>query len=392
MPTDCLPPLSLYIHIPWCVRKCPYCDFNSHKAGAELPEAAYVAAVLADMAQEQPFTHNRPLTSIFFGGGTPSLFSAHAIGALLEGAERCFGFAPDIEITLEANPGTAEQQRFAGYRAAGVNRLSLGVQSFNPKQLAHLGRIHSGAEAQAAVIMARRAGIDNFNLDLMHGLPDQTPADAAEDLRQALALEPNHLSWYQLTIEPNTEFFRRPPTLPVEDTLADIQDAGAAALREAGLGQYEISAYAKPGKAARHNLNYWQFGDYVGVGAGAHGKLSHLHEGRLAMVRRWKTRTPEHYLQRAGQPPQPGSHFSFAASTEPLAPADLPLEFMMNALRLSAGVEASLFEARTGLSLKALEPTLGRLRDQGLITPDRLQATPLGSRFLNRLLLAFEPE
>nr|WP_221197136.1 radical SAM family heme chaperone HemW [Simiduia aestuariiviva] len=387
-----MPPLSLYIHIPWCVRKCPYCDFNSHKAGHSLPEQDYVRAVLADMDDERAAIGNRPLVSIFFGGGTPSLFSADAIGALIEGAERRFGFAEDIEITLEANPGTAEQQHFKGYRAAGVNRLSLGVQSFNAKQLHHLGRIHSGQEALNAVDMARRAGIDNFNLDLMHGLPDQRPEDACADLEQALALAPNHLSWYQLTIEPNTEFFRRPPTLPVEDALADIQDQGAALLAAAGLQQYEISAYAKPGKAARHNLNYWQFGDYVGVGAGAHGKISRREGDDWHIERRSKTRLPEHYLNRLAPGERITGHFRFAAHSDRLAPAELPLEFMMNALRLTDGVPESLLAARTGLSLSALEPALGRLREQGLVEAHRLQATALGSRFLNRLLLAFEAD
>lgn len=387
-----LPPLSLYIHIPWCVRKCPYCDFNSHKAGHLLPEADYVQAVLADMDDEVAAAQGRPISSVFFGGGTPSLFSANAIGALLAGAERRFGFSADVEITLEANPGTAEQGRFAGYRAAGVNRLSIGVQSFNAEHLAHLGRIHSGGEAIAAVAMARRAGFDNFNLDLMHGLPAQTPDDACADLQQALALDPNHLSWYQLTIEPNTEFFRKPPRLPVEDTLADIQDQGQALLATAGLAQYEISAYAKPHKAAHHNLNYWQFGDYVGVGAGAHGKISHWHDGQLLIDRRWKTRLPEHYLARLHTEGSPGNNYRFAANSERLTAAELPLEFMMNALRLTEGVPAPLFTARTNLPATALEPALTELRAQGLIFPHRLQPTPLGSRFLNRLLLAFEPD
>ena len=390
--TQNLPPLALYIHIPWCVRKCPYCDFNSHKAGAALPETEYVRAVLADMDDEIPAAQGRPLESIFFGGGTPSLFSAPSIAKLIQGAEQKFGFASDIEITLEANPGTAEQQRFAGYRAAGVNRLSLGVQSFNTKHLAHLGRIHSGQEALAAVDMARNAGIENFNLDLMHGLPEQTPADACADLQQALALAPNHLSWYQLTIEPNTEFFRRPPTLPVEDDLADIQDQGQALLLAAGLSQYEISAFAKPEKAARHNLNYWQFGDYIGVGAGAHGKISHWQGGCLHLERRWKTRLPEHYMQRLHPSDRIATRYRFAANQEPLAPRDLPLEFMMNALRLTEGVHPDLFTTRTDLPLTALEPGLSQLRAQSLIVPDRLQPTALGSRFLNRLLLAFEPD
>ncbi|BFM13439.1 radical SAM family heme chaperone HemW [Simiduia litorea] len=381
-----LPPLSLYVHIPWCVRKCPYCDFNSHKAGPEVPEQAYVHALLRDMQDETARSHGRPLSSIFFGGGTPSLFSAQAIGDILQGAERHFGFAANIEITLEANPGTAEQGRFHGYRAAGVNRLSIGVQSFNAQHLHHLGRIHSGREAIDAVAMARAAGFDNFNLDLMHGLPGQTPEDASADLTQALDLAPNHLSWYQLTIEPNTEFFRRPPVLPIEDTLADIQDVGSALLSENGLHQYEISAYAKTNQQAAHNLNYWRFGDYIGIGAGAHGKLSHWHGNQLQIHRQWKTRLPEHYLKRTDNI----ATQRFEAGSEVIEAQDLPLEFMMNALRLNDGVEQSLFQQRTGLALDTIAAPLKHLREQGLITPDRLQPTALGSRYLNRLLPAFE--
>ncbi|MDN3637747.1 radical SAM family heme chaperone HemW [Simiduia curdlanivorans] len=381
-----LPPLSLYVHIPWCVRKCPYCDFNSHKAGPDLPEQAYVQALLRDMQDETARSQDRALSSIFFGGGTPSLFSAQAIGDIIQGAERHFGFEPNIEITLEANPGTAEQSRFHGYRAAGVNRLSIGVQSFNPQHLQHLGRIHSGREAIDAVAMARAAGFDNFNLDLMHGLPGQTPEDAGADLTQALDLAPNHLSWYQLTIEPNTEFFRRPPVLPVEDTLADIQDLGCALLSENGLQQYEISAYAKPNKEAAHNLNYWRFGDYIGIGAGAHGKLSRWVDNSLQIHRHWKTRLPEHYLKRTDNI----AAQRFEAGTELIEAQDLPLEFMMNALRLNDGVEESLFQQRTGLAIATIAQPLQRLREQGLVSADRLQPTALGSRYLNRLLPAFE--
>lgn len=383
-----LPPLSLYIHIPWCVRKCPYCDFNSHQASPDLPEQAYVNALLLDMQDEQARSQGRPIHSIFFGGGTPSLFSAHAIGQILDAAETCFGFEPTIEITLEANPGTAEQKRFHGYRAAGVNRLSIGIQSFNSLHLQHLGRIHSGREAIDAVAMAQAAGFDNYNLDLMHGLPGQSPEDACADLGQALALAPNHLSWYQLTIEPNTEFYRRPPTLPIEDTLADIQDQGSALLAEHGLNQYEISAFSKPGKQAAHNLNYWRFGDYLGIGAGAHGKISHLIDGQLQITRQWKTRLPEHYLKRTDNI----AAQRFEAGQDIISAQELPLEFMMNALRLHEGVDETLFQQRTGLPLVTLGTALKRLREQGLITPDRLQPTALGSRYLNRLLIEFESQ
>ena len=374
-----LPPLSLYVHIPWCVRKCPYCDFNSHAAGDGLPEDAYVAALLADLEADLPWAAGRELQSVFFGGGTPSLFSPRAIGAILAGAERRLGFAADIEITLEANPGTVEQQKFAGYRAAGVNRLSIGVQSFQPAQLAALGRIHSGAEAVRAAESARRAGIDNFNLDLMHGLPGQDVAGALADLRQAVALAPAHLSWYQLTIEPNTEYFRRPPQLPEEDALADIQDAGEALLAAEGYAQYEISGYARPGRACRHNLNYWRFGDYLGIGAGAHGKLSLPGEDRI--LRTHKTRLPGHYLQRQGD---------WRAGVEQVEREARPLEFMMNALRLNAGVERALFEARTGLPLAGIAPALAALEAEGLLLPgERLQCSDTGRRFLQEVLARF---
>ena len=269
-----LPPLALYIHIPWCVKKCPYCDFNSHAVRGEIPEAQYVKAVLADLEREKNAAQGRPISSIFIGGGTPSLFTAKGISDILHGADKIVPFAPDIEITMEANPGTFERERFAGFQAAGVNRLSIGVQSFNDQHLAQLGRIHSGTEAIAAIESARKLGFEHLNIDLMHGLAKQSPEQALHDLRTAIVLGNDHLSWYQLTIEPNTEFHARPPTLPDIDTLWDIQQEGQALISAAGFTQYEISAYAKPSSQARHNINYWQFGDYFGIGAGAHGKLS----------------------------------------------------------------------------------------------------------------------
>ncbi|WNW12333.1 radical SAM family heme chaperone HemW [Pseudomonas sp. DTU_2021_1001937_2_SI_NGA_ILE_001] len=378
-PLAVLPPLSLYIHIPWCVRKCPYCDFNSHASSPVLPEQEYVDALLADLDQDLPHVHGRELRSIFFGGGTPSLFSAEALGRLLKGVEQRIRFARDIEITLEANPGTFEQAKFSAYRGLGINRLSIGIQSFQGSKLEALGRIHNGDEAIRAADMARQAGFDNFNLDLMHGLPDQTLDDALADLRQAIALQPTHLSWYQLTLEPNTVFWNQPPVLPEDDTLWDIQEAGQQLLAEHSYAQYEVSAYAQPGREARHNLNYWSFGDFIGIGAGAHGKLSHP-DGRI--VRTWKTRLPKDYLN----PAKP-----FQAGQKLLPLDEMPFEFLMNALRLTNGVEAALFAERTGLSLDSLAAGREQAEKRGLLQadPQRLVATPQGQLFLNDLLQYF---
>jgi oxygen-independent coproporphyrinogen-3 oxidase len=375
-----LPPLSLYVHIPWCVRKCPYCDFNSHAAPEQLPEADYVRALLDDLDSELPLIQGRPLQSIFIGGGTPSLFSAQAIGQIIAGVAARTPFANDIEITLEANPGTFEQARFEGFRAAGVNRLSIGIQSFNATHLQRLGRIHNPAEALAAA----RAAVEIFprvNLDLMHGLPQQTPAEAMDDLQQALAINPGHLSWYQLTIEPNTEFHARPPSLPLDEALWEIQEQGQALLEQAGYRQYEISAYAQPGRQARHNLNYWQFGDYIGIGAGAHGKLSRYEGDQLVIERRHKLRQPKGYFDPALR----------LAGQEVIAADERAFEFMLNALRLSDGVSAELFQARTGLPLESIAPTLQQARRRGLLLdqPDRLAPTLQGRLFLNDLLELF---
>jgi len=374
-----LPPLSLYIHIPWCVRKCPYCDFNSHTASPVLPEAEYIDALLADLDLDLPHVHGRELSSIFFGGGTPSLFSAEALGRLLKGVEQRIRFASDIEITLEANPGTFEQAKFSAYRGLGINRLSIGIQSFQEAKLKALGRIHNGDEAIRAADMARQAGFNNFNMDLMHGLPDQSPSDALGDLQQAIDLKPTHLSWYQLTLEPNTVFWNQPPTLPEDDILWDIQEAGQLLLAENGYAQYEVSAYAQPGRPARHNLNYWSFGDFIGIGAGAHGKLSHP-DGRI--VRTWKTRLPKDYLN----PAKP-----FKAGEKLLSLEELPFEFLMNALRLTNGVDAALFRERTGLSLDSLASARQQAEQRGLLhaDPARLAATPQGQLFLNDLLQYF---
>ena len=374
-----LPPLALYIHIPWCVRKCPYCDFNSHAAGPTLPEEEYVDALLADLDIDVQHAHDRPLSSIFFGGGTPSLFSDRALGRLLEGVERRIAFAPDIEITLEANPGTFEQAKFKGYRSLGINRLSIGVQSFQESKLKALGRIHNGDEAIRAADMARAAGFDNFNLDLMHGLPQQSIEDALFDLRTAIAQAPTHLSWYQLTMEPNTVFWSQPPELPEDDLLWDIQEAGQALLAAEGYAQYEVSAYAQPGKQARHNLNYWTFGDFLGIGAGAHAKLS-TPAGRIQ--RTWKTRLPKDYLDPAK---------AFQAGERLLEADELPFEFLMNVLRLTEGAPAELFSQRTGLPLQQLEQARREAERQGLLQADetRLVATAKGQLFLNDLLQQF---
>ncbi len=374
-----MPPLALYIHIPWCVRKCPYCDFNSHTASPVLPEAEYVDALLADLERDLPLAHGRELTSIFFGGGTPSLFSAEALGRLLEGVQQRIRFASDIEITLEANPGTFEQEKFRAYRQLGINRLSIGVQSFQQSKLEALGRIHNGDEAMRAADMARNAGFDNFNLDLMHGLPDQSLGEALNDIRQAIALAPTHLSWYQLTLEPNTVFWNQPPVLPEDDTLWDIQEAGQALLAEHGYAQYEVSAYAQAGKRARHNLNYWSFGDFLGIGAGAHAKLTSP-DGQI--LRSWKTRLPKDYLD-------PSKNFQ--AGAKALTVDELPFEFLMNALRLTDGVAAELFSQRTGLPLDDFADAREQAQRRGLLVadPERLVATPQGQLFLNDLLQYF---
>ncbi|WP_244976448.1 radical SAM family heme chaperone HemW [Ectopseudomonas khazarica] len=374
-----LPPLALYIHIPWCVRKCPYCDFNSHAAGPTLPEEEYVDALLADLDSDLQHAHGRPLTSIFFGGGTPSLFSDRALGRLLEGVERRIAFADDIEITLEANPGTFEQAKFKGYRSLGINRLSIGVQSFQEAKLKALGRIHNGDEAIRAADMARAAGFDNFNLDLMHGLPEQSIEDALFDLRTAIAQAPTHLSWYQLTMEPNTVFWSQPPQLPEDDLLWDIQEAGQALLAAEDYAQYEVSAYARPGRQARHNLNYWTFGDFLGIGAGAHAKRS-TPDGRI--LRTWKTRLPKDYLDPSK---------AYQAGERVLDAEELPFEFLMNVLRLTEGAPVELFSQRTGLPLAQLDGARREGERLGLLQADdrRLVATARGQLFLNDLLQLF---
>jgi putative oxygen-independent coproporphyrinogen III oxidase len=367
-------PLSLYIHVPWCVRKCPYCDFNSHERG-DLPEQAYLAALTEDLAVEAERAGGRRVSTIFIGGGTPSLMSGAFYQSLLDSVRSQLDLAVDAEITLEANPGTVEQGRFEAYREAGINRLSIGVQSFNAKHLHALGRIHGRDEAVRAAEAARRAGFDNFNLDLMHGLPEQSRAEALADLEQAIALNPTHLSWYELTIEPNTAFYNNPPRQPDSDEMADTEEAGFALLARHGFERYEISAFAQPGRRCRHNLNYWEFGDYLGIGAGAHGKVT---DGQGRVLRYQKTRLPEHYLAGGDRTRQ----------QRWLEPDELPMEYFLNTLRLIEGAPAALFEERTGLPLATVEAALGNLRSKRLLTQNasKIACSDLGIRHLNQVL------
>jgi putative oxygen-independent coproporphyrinogen III oxidase len=379
---DGLPPLSLYVHLPWCVRKCPYCDFNSYEARGALPDQEYVDALLRDLRAEAPFVKGRCIETIFLGGGTPSLFSGAAIARLLDGVRAETALAADAEITLEANPGAVDAARFAAFRAAGVNRLSIGIQSFRNVQLRALGRVHDGVEAEAAVAIARAAGFENVNLDLMYGLPGDSIEGGIADLERALALEPAHISWYQLTLEPNTAFERKPPALPEDDVVAAIEQQGRALLARSGYGRYEISAYAREGRRCRHNLNYWQFGDYLGLGAGAHGKLTLAEAGAIA--RRAKARNPRTYELQAGN--------AAAVTEERVTSApQAALEFLMNALRLLDGVPSATFEARAGQPATALAVPRAAAERRGWLAPERhaLRATPAGLEKLNRLLELF---
>jgi oxygen-independent coproporphyrinogen-3 oxidase len=377
------PPLSLYIHVPWCVRKCPYCDFNSHQQKGNLPVAQYVAALSADLEQDLPLAWGRTVHSVFLGGGTPSLFPPEAIAEILSACAARLRFAPNAEITMECNPGTAEHGRFEGYLAAGVNRVSFGVQSFDDGCLQRLGRIHDSAEAETAVKMAQDAGVANINLDLMYALPGQGLAMALHDVERAIALRPQHLSHYQLTLEPNTVFAAQPPAgIPVEDEAWDMQERCIEAMAAAGFAQYEVSAYAQPGRQCAHNLNYWRYGDYLGIGAGAHGKLT---LGAAAEIRRrWKLKNPRGYLAAAGRPGSIGGD-------EPVAPAQRPFDYMLNALRLVEGFGLADFEARTGLSRAVIAAKLGLARDRGWLEVDdaRVVPTELGRRFTNDVISLF---
>lgn len=381
-----LPPLSLYVHLPWCERKCPYCDFNSYQASTGFQEERYTAALLADLSLAAEAGAARGLSSIFFGGGTPSLFGAASIARILEAAEQTLGFAPDIEITLEANPGSAEQGRFAGYRAAGVNRLSIGIQSLRDEKLAALGRVHTADEARAAVGAAHAAGFDNVNLDLMFGLPDDTPSGAMFDLDGVLALGPAHVSWYQLTLEPNTNFAARPPALPDEDLLLEIEQSGRERLIASGFSRYEISAWAGSGGPSAHNLNYWRFGDYLGIGAGAHGKVSVVPQNDEAprYYRTERARQPERFMREALA--------GVRETRSPVADPDVQLEeFLMNALRLTEGFSVEMMHQRTGLPLPLIDARLARaaMRHPGHVrfTDGRFALTEAGLWFLDAILL-----
>jgi putative oxygen-independent coproporphyrinogen III oxidase len=381
------PPLSLYIHMPWCVKKCPYCDFNSHGLRSEPPPYAdYIDVLLADLdADIRDFAaalEGRSISSVFFGGGTPSLFAPELIDRLLEGMRERLPLSSAAEITLETNPGTVEHGRFDGYLAAGVNRISFGVQSFDDDKLQRLGRIHSAVEAEAAVKSAQDAGYANINLDLMYALPQQTLDGALADVARAVALGPTHISHYQLTLEPNTAFAANPPPLPDDDHAWAMQEACEQRLADAGYGQYEISAYAQADRRCAHNLNYWRFGDYLGIGAGAHGKLSDARTGRIR--RRWKTRHPRGYMH------SPGSTARIGGDSV-IEPAELPFEFMLNALRLIDGVPMSHFTERTGLQLSTIAAALAdaRQRDWLRADPARLHTTALGQRFLNDVIALF---
>jgi oxygen-independent coproporphyrinogen-3 oxidase len=374
-----LPPLSLYVHIPWCLKKCPYCDFNSHERRGELPESEYVDALIADIQASVPNVYGRKVHTIFIGGGTPSLFAPASIDRLLTAVRTHLPLDPDAEITMEANPGTFEMERFRGYRAAGVNRLSVGVQSFDDKLLAAIGRVHGADEARRAVAAAIEI-FPTVNVDVMYGLPGQALAQALADVREAIAMGPPHVSAYHLTLEPDTHFHRFPPELPADDVSADMQEGLEALLADAGYGHYETSAFARPGHRARHNLNYWSFGDYLGLGAGAHGKLSF----RDRIVREVRQRKPLTYLRSALE----GNAID---ETRVVADAELPFEFMLNALRLIDGFPVALFAQRTGLAITAVEPQLAAAEAAGLIERDhaRIAPTPKGQRFLNDLLEGF---
>lgn len=374
-----LPPLSLYIHIPWCIQKCPYCDFNSHALKHDIPEQAYISRLLDDLRADLAGVQGRSLTSIFIGGGTPSLISADGIARLLVEVKALIEFTPNCEITLEANPGTFEIERFAGYVSAGVNRLSIGVQSLSAQQLKRLGRIHDPAQAQQAAHHAAQLGLNSFNLDLMHGLPDQSLTAALADIDGVIALNPPHISWYQLTIEPNTAFASRPPQLPDDEVLWDIQQQGHERLIAAGYHHYEVSAYAKPGHQSRHNRNYWEFGDYLGIGCGAHSKVTHFDGMTPRIHRAEKTKHPQGYLDLT----RPLRYRSWEVCAD-----ELPFEFFMNHLRLFEDIPKARFIERTGLALEIAEQALAPAKAKQLIIDcgDCWRTTELGRRYLNSIL------
>ncbi len=382
-------PLALYVHMPWCVRKCPYCDFNSHQLKSPAPPAGYIDALIADFDGEAPLLTGRRVDTIFFGGGTPSLFAPEDFARLLEALRKRIAFSDDVEITLEANPGTIERGRFSSYRDAGINRVSLGAQTFATRTLERLGRIHSAEDTQRAVEELHAAGIGNFNLDLMYALPGQTLDEALADVRLACTLAPAHISHYQLTLEPGTAFHSRPPPLPDEDAAWSMQAEGQQMLAARGFDQYEVSAYARAGSQCRHNLNYWQFGDYVGLGAGAHGKLTSGLPDRI--LRTEKPKQPRDYQSRVSESRELG--IEAIGERRHIAVTDLPFEFMLNALRLNAGFAAVDFERRTGLRLSDVEPALSRASERGLLerADERWRPTELGRKFLNDLQASFLP-
>lgn len=373
-------PLSLYIHLPWCVRKCPYCDFNSHALRDDLPEILYVEALAQELDTHLPLIADRAVHSIFFGGGTPSLFSGAAIERILNHVQKRLTFVNEIEITLEANPGTIDQSRFQAYREAGVNRLSIGVQSFQDDKLTALGRIHHSKSALQAVAIAKAAHFDNFNLDIMYALPDQSIEDALADIETALQLAPTHFSWYQLTLEPNTLFYHQRPSLPDDEVAWEMQQQGQALITQMGYQQYEVSAYAKPDKACKHNRNYWEFGDYLGIGAGAHSKISTPN----GIMRSQQIKHPKDYLM-----PQKRAAQTWQVLSEP----DLIFEFMLNGLRLTQGISHALFTERTGVPPAMIAPLLQKARARQFITdhPTQIVPTSLGARFLNDLVGMFLP-
>jgi len=371
-----LPPLALYIHFPWCVQKCPYCDFNSHELKSSLDEKTYINALINDLEQELPSFWGRSISSIFMGGGTPSLFSPESIDQLLSALRARLTFAPDIEITMEANPGTIELEKFKEFSSAGINRLSIGIQSFNDDKLKSLGRIHGRKEAIRAAELAHDAGFNSFNLDLMYGLPNQSLKQAVDDIETAIALEPKHLSHYQLTIEPNTYFYHKPPTVPDDDNLWEMQEACQTSIAKHGYSQYEISAYAKEGYQCQHNLNYWQFGDYIGIGAGAHGKLTNAPEQKIH--RSWKVKQPQDYLEKAVNEKR-------IAGEKVLTRDDASFEFMMNALRLNNGFETEIFQQHVGLPISVVENALKQAEEKGWISWElkRIKPTDTGRQYLN---------
>ncbi|HEV2523854.1 MAG TPA: radical SAM family heme chaperone HemW [Gammaproteobacteria bacterium] len=374
-------PLSLYIHIPWCVKKCPYCDFNSYAIEGNLPEKLYIETLLRDLKQDLSLIQGRAIKSIFFGGGTPSLFSPKGIGEILDKASACLDFEPNLEITLEANPGTVEHHAFSDYRSAGVTRISLGAQSFQNEKLAQLGRIHTMEETKRAITSILAANFKSFNIDIMYGLPNQTVADALFDLKTALSFSPPHLSWYNLTIEPNTLFHHKKPPLPLDDTIAEMEQAGLEYLAKQDLAQYEISAFSSPQHQCQHNLNYWTFGDYLGIGAGAHAKITDLKTHTI--TRYWKTRYPKSYLD---------PDHALLAGSHVILTEEIPLEFMLNALRLTAGTSVQEFETRSGLPIASIAAQLEEAQTKGLLIMtenQKIKTTPLGKRFLNDLLGLF---